>query len=166
MPINQLKFKGGIFIFKKPSNLDGIHHWPGIYKFVLPYTVQNVPLSDGLVPVYTCDVEMHIGGHDNLSDELIATVIIGARKEGVGVTNFIEEIAKLVKEGYLDKIVKPANGPIHNRIRWIERNYYPLERYQVVTLEWDSENKIYHSPSWVKLLESDWILINNRMAAY
>ncbi len=109
---------------------------------------------------------MHIGGEQNLNNMLIATVIVGATKGGVGVTNFIEDIAKLVKQGYLDKVVKPAHGPIHNRIRWIERNYYPSEIYHIVTLEWDDKNQKYYNPSWQNLDKKDWIFKSHRMVPY
>jgi hypothetical protein len=118
------------------------------------------------VRVYNCDIEMHIGGQNNLDNNLIATVIIGARKHGVGVTNFFEDIAKLVKEGYLDKVVIPKHGPIHDRIRWIERNHYPRENYEIVSLAWDSKAQRYHTPNWSKLDEKDWIYKNNKMEPY
>lgn len=155
-----------MFGAKKPSNLESVHHWPGIYKFELPYTIHhNVADEEGLVKVYKCDVEMHIGGEKNLNQHLIATVIISAQKTGVGTTNHIENIATLVKRGYLDEVVRPNNGAIHNRIRWIERNHYPSENFAVVSLEWDLNIRKYIRPSWEEI-ENDWILQDHKLNSY
>ncbi|MET3657803.1 hypothetical protein [Sporosarcina psychrophila] len=159
----------GFIIFKRKqelSNLDSVHLWPGIYKFELPYlTGHNVRDNDGLVKVSNCDVEMHIGDQNNLDQHLIATVIISAKKGGVGTTNFIEHIATLIKTGYIDQVVLPKYGAIYDRIRWVERNYYPDEIYQVVSLEWNSELNHYSNPKWINL-ENDWILKENKLKPY
>jgi len=118
-----------------------------------------------MVKVYNCDVEMHIGGQENLNDGLIASVIISAKKGGVGTTNYIEDIATLVKNGYIDNVVIPKHGPIHDRIRWVERNYYPNENFDIVTLDWNSKEERYQNPKW-KPLQEDWILKAHKLQPY
>lgn len=150
----------------KPSNLDEVHHWTGIYKFELPYMSGHyVSDENGEVKVYTCDVEIHIGGSNNLEQKRIATVIISAQKNGVGTTNFIENIATLIKTGYIEEVVRPKNGPIHDRIRWVERNYYPKENFKMVSLEWDAKSSRYIRPSW-EILDNDWILEKHKLNSY
>lgn len=108
---------------------------------------------------------MHIGGQDNLDHSLIATIIIGAIKDSTGNSNYFEDIATLVKNGYFDEVVKPKFGPIHDRIRWIERNHYPEERFHQVLLEWDSKLNKYFKYK-CEIIKSDWILERNKMQPY
>lgn len=150
----------------KPSNLEGVRHWTGIYEFDLPYIVDLVKNDEGIIKVYDCNVEMHIGGQENLDQGLIATVIISAKKGGVGITNFIEEITTLIQNGYIDKVVIPTYGPIHDRVRWIERNYYPEETFQTVSLKWNEGINSYEKPSWDNLSDDDWVLQKTKLLPY
>lgn len=146
--------------------MDSVHLWPGIYKFELPYlSFHNVRDDEGLVKVYNCDVEMHVGNQKDLDQSLIATVIISAKKDGVGTTNFIEDIATIIQNEYLDKVIIPKYGPIYDRIRWVERNYYPSETFQVVSLGWDAELNKYSDPKW-NTLKDDWIIKENKLPPY
>lgn len=150
------------------KNKESIISHPGIYKFELPYLTDHlVPLESGIVPVYNCDVEIHVGDQRDLNNGFLATVIIGAQKDGVGTTNFLEEIATMVFNNYINqKSIRFENISLHDKVRWIERNYYPEERFDLVQFDWNEKEFRYDNPDWYKLSEEDWILQNHRLKPY
>lgn len=109
---------------------------------------------------------MHIGDQRDLDNGFIASIIISAKKKGVGTTNFIEHLATTIKKEFIDGVVRPQNGSVHGHIRWIERNHYPKENFQLVKLEWDEKEQSYHTPKWLGIDENDWILTNHRLNPY
>jgi hypothetical protein len=152
---------------KKTDTLINVHFYPGIYKFELPYLANyNVPDDKGIVPVYNCDVEIHIGDQRDLDNKYLASVFISAKKGGVGTTNFIEDLATKIQKMFIDELTHPENGPIHKHIRWIERNFYPNENYKLVNLTWDEKAQKYYNPQWHQIDDMDWIMNNHQLAPY
>lgn len=135
---------------------------PGKYLFQLPYIAVHNPSSEtGIVPVFYCDVEMHVGNEIDLNNGYHATVIITARNNGVGITNHIERLATMVNSGYVKDVVSGNSNLIAERIRWIERTFIPEERNHLVNLRWDKSIKKYKDPDWTELPLSDWIFNQN-----
>ncbi|WP_047980639.1 hypothetical protein [Ornithinibacillus contaminans] len=150
------------------KKIESITTHSGIYKFELPYLTDNlVPRENGIVPVYNCDIEIHVGNQKDLDNGFLATVIISANSDGVGNTNFVEDIATMVLNNYIDKkSIRAEHTTLYDKIRWIERNHYPKERFDLVNFEWHKEEARYIDPDWYKLAEDDWILENHRLQPY
>ncbi|WP_430510719.1 hypothetical protein [Gottfriedia solisilvae] len=157
-------------MFNKKSNTNngvGIHFHPGIFKFKLPYLVDgHFPLNEGgLAPIYYCDLEFHVGDQRDLDNGILITVIISAIPGGIGVTNFIENLATLIIP-YLDQVNYGETTNILERIRFIERVYYPEENYSLVSLTWDKKNHKFTEPKWSQLPLFDWIIEGNTLEKY
>lgn len=153
-------------MFKKEKQDDVLMH-NGIIKAKMPYIVGH-PVSDenGNIKVHHCDVEIHIGNQNDLKIGYLATVIISARKDGIGVTNFIERLAKQTVELFLNHVILSRLGTPVDKIRWIERNYYPNENFHIVKLEWNEKNQFFTNPKWENLNDEDWILKENKLDPY
>lgn len=139
-------------------------HWyhPGIYKFKLPFLNHTYLVKDEseLVPVYYCNIEIIVGNDKDLSNGIVATVIIEAINEkgvNIGVTNYIEHIATTVKKSFLDAIFHSGSYGDHklehHEIRWIER--YPEEYTPGVTLR-DSEVKMVWDDQYLSYIKPEW----------
>jgi len=140
----------------------------GIYQFELPYFAFHVvPNDEGMVRPYYCDVEIHVGNENDLKNGYLATVIIGVNesKGAAGVTNFIDELSTIIRNSYIPYGIKGDYDTVSKKIRWIERNYFPSENFQIVELEWDKYDKKYHSPKRNRI-EGDWIINEMRLEPY
>jgi|APAga8741244001_1050109.scaffolds.fasta_scaffold19389_3 hypothetical protein len=153
-------------MFKKKEQDDILFH-KGIIKAKMPYSMsQPVADENDNIKVYYCDVELHIGNQNDLKNGYLATAIISARKDGIGVTNFIERLADQTVNLFLNNVIISRLGTPVDKIRWIERNYYPSENFQVVKLEWNEKYNYFTNPKWEHLNEGDWILKDHRLEDY
>jgi hypothetical protein len=138
---------------KKNKNEEIVIHHQGTYKFDFPFLTSNlVPNEDNIVPIYYCDVEIHVGEQLDLDEGIIATVIIRP-KGNVGMSNFTQDIATNIRKSLFKSIfichnLNYLNKYISKSMRWLE-NYAdsnslpansPTGNWTEVILEWN-ENK-------------------------
>ncbi|WP_342573695.1 hypothetical protein MHH37_15600 [Solibacillus sp. FSL K6-1781] len=136
------------------------YYHPGIYQFELPFlTASFVPDENDLVMIKYCDVEIHVGRNKSP----LITVLISTKKEGMSPTNFIENVVDVILKGYLPQIV--IDGINKADIRWIQREYYPEERFHEVQMKWNKNQNRFCYPNWVQL-EDDWIMKEHKLVKY
>lgn len=149
-----------IYDLQKNNDKKSVLYHPGRYKFYFPYAAfHSVADDNGFVPIYMCEVEIFVGQEIDLKEGYIATVIIHADKEGVGITNFIEMIATKIRWCFFDvifyeKMDEPTN-PFLEKIRWIEHypeeylpSCFPNGKWDIVTMQWDEKSRMYYDPCW------------------
>ncbi len=146
---------------KKALEEQSIWFHPGIYRFYFPYTSFTlVPNEDQYTPVYTCEVQVHVGMEHDMKEGKLATIIIKADDVGIGVTNFIEDIASKIRLCFFDKIfhddiLKGEPSQLEGNLRWLEYyspSYYPSGMpegsLREVKMTWDDDEKRYSHPDW------------------
>ncbi|MEK3727155.1 hypothetical protein [Lysinibacillus sp. FSL W8-0953] len=148
-------------MFMKKEDRFYLH--PGIYQFQIPfYNASLVPGEDGIVPVKYCDVEMHIGSKNN--NNLIATILIGTKKEYQSPTNFIERVISVIYENYLPLAINGEDA--HHYIRWVKRENYPQEIFTELIVDYSSKGEIINISFGEKLEKTDWIINEHQLQKY
>jgi hypothetical protein len=137
-----------------------LYYHPGIYKFFFPYaSFYNVPDDNGYVSIHTCQIELYIGQEIDMKEGYIATIVICADNEGIGITNFFESIATKVRLSFFDVIfhekMNEKTNSILNNIRWLQfysseysPSLFPGDNWMDVKMVWDENSRRYHSPTW------------------
>nr|WP_306220676.1 type II toxin-antitoxin system PemK/MazF family toxin [Cohnella sp. WQ 127256] len=141
---------------------------PGVYKFNWPYLCASIaPDEYNNVQIYTCEIEIHVGHEEDLKLDRIATIYVKAIKEGVGITNYFEDISTKIRFSFFDYIFYEHlldEDLLTNLVRWIE--YYPKEfaprifpqgLYKEVKMDWDNKKKRYQNPKWNEINEEHFV---------
>lgn len=138
------------------------HHYPGIYQMQVPYIVdQHIPDKNGVIPTKKCDVEIHVGGKNN--GNYLCTVIISTIKGEMSPTNYIQDVVSIIYNEYLPRLI--TTSELYLKVRWIQREYYPEERFNEVNFKWDNKSKRLIDPSWFPITD-DWIITNHKLPKY
>jgi len=145
---------------KKEKTEQSIWYHPGLYKFYMPY-INHMPVSNDKDQhtVYSCQVEVHVGMQNDMDEGKLATIIIKSDDEGLGVTNYIEDIATKVRLSFFDKIfhediINSNENILDTRLRWLEyvspqyTSALPDGSLREVHMDWDIREKRYIKPDW------------------
>lgn len=154
--------------FRKNESRPRYHFHKGIYKFNYPYLRNDlVAIDNGLIPIDTCNVEIHVGDQRDLDQGVLISVIIETLENTVGVKQYIEDIATSIKQAYIDyKIVTNKNVEDTVKvIRFIEKEYFPKEAFKLVTFDYERDSNSYNNPKWQSITNEDWIIHNNKLAS-
>lgn len=136
------------------------YYHPGIYQFELPFLTASFATDENdLVMIKYCDVEIHVGRNKSP----LVTVLISTKKEGMSPTNFIENVVDVIFKGYLSQIV--IDGLNVEDVRWIQREYYPEERFHEIRMKWNKNQNHFYHPNWIQL-EDDWIVKEHKLSKY
>lgn len=108
---------------------------PGTYSFPIPFLLNTYNIG-------ICHAEITI------NDAYDTTIVVSQDDINKGgITNYFEQIATNIQKLFFNRL-----GVVPNAVKWVE--LYPAgvvefdELCRAVKMQWDEENRVYHSPKW------------------